>query len=51
MNPLTVWLTDDCCPLCGALLLQRTQADGSITHACGCGWHVTWQVDPEGEPR
>ena len=48
MNALTVWLTDDCCPLCGALLQARTQADGSITHECGCGWSVTWQADLEG---
>jgi hypothetical protein len=49
MTALTVWLTDDCCPLCGGLLQARTQADGSITHECGCGWSVTWQADPEGD--
>ena len=50
MNAPALWLTDDCCPLCGGLLWQRTQADGSITQECGCGWQVTWQPDPEGGP-
>ena len=44
----TVWQTDDCCPLCGCLLLQRIQADGSVTEECECGWSVTWQADPDG---
>ena len=48
MTGLTVWLTDDCCPACGELLRQRTQADGSITQDCGCGWEVTWRADPDG---
>jgi hypothetical protein len=48
MNALTLWLTDDCCPLCGGLLRAGIQADGSITHECGCGWSVTWQADLEG---
>jgi hypothetical protein len=48
MTALTVWLTDDCCPLCGALLRARTQANGSITNECGCGWQVTWQAGPDG---
>ena len=51
MADLTVWQTDDCCPSRGELLRQRTQADGSISHECGCGWSVTWQADPEGDPR
>jgi len=49
MNAPALWQTDDCCPLCGALLLARIRADGSITHECGCGWSVTWQAGPEGD--
>ena len=48
MNAPVLWLTDDCFPLCDALLRTRDQADGPITHECGCGWSVTWQADPEG---
>lgn len=51
MNAPVLWQTDDCCPLCGGLLRARTQVDGSIICECGCGWHVTWQADPEGDPR
>jgi hypothetical protein len=51
MNAWTLWQTDDRCPLGGGLLWQRVQAAGSITQECGCGWHVTWQVDPEGDPE
>jgi hypothetical protein len=51
MTAPVLWQTDDCCPLCGGLLRQRTQADGSITHECGCGWYATWQADPEGGQR
>ena len=46
MADLTVWQTDDCCPSCGGLLRQRTQADGSVTDECG--WEVTWYADPAG---
>ena len=49
MTDLTVWQTDDCCPSCGRLLRQRTQADGSLTDECGCGWPVTWQAAPPDE--
>jgi Helitron helicase-like domain at N-terminus len=31
MAALTVWLTDDCCPLCRSLLRQRDQADGLVS--------------------
>jgi hypothetical protein len=48
MSDLTVWQTDDCCPSCGNLLRQRTQADGSVTQECGCSWQVTWTADPDG---
>jgi hypothetical protein len=48
MADLTLWQTDDCCPSCGGLLRQRTQADGSIAEECGCGWSVTWQAGPDG---
>ena len=48
MADLTVWQTDDCCPVCGALLRQRTQADGSVTEECGCGWSVIWQASADG---
>ena len=48
MTIVTTWQTDDCCPSCGALLRQRTQADGSITDECGCGWQVTWHAGPTG---
>ena len=48
MTALTIWQTDDCCPGCGAPLREWTAVDGSITQECGCGWHVTWQADPEG---
>jgi hypothetical protein len=48
MTALTIWQTDDCCPLCGALLWERIRADGSRTQECGCGWSVTWQVDSDG---
>jgi hypothetical protein len=48
MTGPALWQTDDCCPACGCLLRQRTQADGSITEECGCGWSVTWQADPDG---
>jgi hypothetical protein len=48
MDGLTVWQTDDCCPSCGSLLRQRTQADGSVTEECGCGWQVTWHADLAG---
>jgi hypothetical protein len=51
MTAAVLWQTDDCCPLCGGLLRACTQADGSITHECGCGWSVTWQADPEGDPQ
>jgi hypothetical protein len=44
----TMWQTDDCCPLCGCLLLQRIQADGALTEECECGWSATWQADPDG---
>jgi hypothetical protein len=46
MTELTIWQTDDCCPRCSALLLERIDADGSITQECGCGWSVTWQPTP-----
>jgi hypothetical protein len=49
MTALTVWQSDDRCPLCGGLLWQRTQADGSVTQECGCGWSVTWTADPDGD--
>jgi hypothetical protein len=48
MNAVTIWQTDDCCPLCGGLVCARIQADGSVTHECGCGWSVTWEADPTG---
>jgi hypothetical protein len=48
MTGSTLWQTDNCCPACGALLRQHTQADGPVTDECGCGWSVTWQADPEG---
>ena len=48
MAELTVWQTDDCCPACGGLLQQRTEADGSLTDECGCGWSVTWHADRDG---
>jgi hypothetical protein len=48
MTARTVWQSDDCCPLCGGLVSQRIQADGSLTEESGCGWSVTWQADPEG---
>jgi hypothetical protein len=44
----TLWQTDDSCPLCGCLLQQRIQANGSLTEQCGCGWSVTWQADAHG---
>ena len=47
MTTTTWWLTDDCCPACGCFLRQRTQADGSVTEECGCGWSVTWHGDPD----
>jgi hypothetical protein len=50
MNAPVLWQTDDCCPMCGTLLRQCTQADGSITQECDCGWSVTWQADPDGGP-
>jgi len=50
MNAPVLWQTDDCCLICGGLLRARTQVDGSITQECGCGWHMTWQADPEGGP-
>jgi len=46
MNAVTIWLTDDCCPACGALLRARVQADGSLAQECGCGWSVIWAPDP-----
>ena len=48
MTAGTAWQTDDCCPLCGALLRERIGADGSLTQECGCGWEITWHTDPEG---
>jgi hypothetical protein len=48
MNAPVLSQTDDYCPLCASLLWQRVQADGSVTHECGCGWSVTWQADREG---
>jgi hypothetical protein len=46
-----LWQTDDCCPPCGGLLRACTQADGSVTEECGCGWSATWQADAKGDPR
>jgi hypothetical protein len=48
MSEAIVWLTDDCCPSCGKLLRQQTQADGSVTQECACGWSVTWTADLDG---
>ena len=48
MTGPALWQTDDCCPACGCLLRQRTQADGPVTEECGCGWSVTWAADPDG---
>jgi hypothetical protein len=51
VSTATVWQTDDCCPWCGGLLRAQTQAGGSLTQECGCGWYVTWAADPDGDDR
>ena len=48
MTTLTIWQTGDCCPSCGNLLRQHTDADGSVTETCDCGWKTTWHADPAG---
>jgi hypothetical protein len=52
MNELTIWLTDDCCPVCGNLLRERTQPAGLTVQDCSlCGWSSTWDMTPDGDLR
>lgn len=51
MTVPAIWLSDDRCPACGGLLIERIQGNGVVTQDCGCGWLITWQADPDGGER
>jgi hypothetical protein len=52
MTGPTVWLTDDCCPVCGNLLREHDGPAGQVTQNCTlCGWSTTWDTTPDGGPR
>jgi hypothetical protein len=46
MSEITVWRTDDPCPVCHTGLTATDNPDGTkISQDCGlCGWSVTWQA-------
>ena len=46
-----LWLTDDCCPVCGTQLTE-TSTDTQVRQECrSCGWAVTWAPDTTGGER
>jgi hypothetical protein len=41
----TVWLTDDPCPACGAVLTELPSPGHVLQECRTCGWTVTWAAD------